>query len=93
MGHDSSDDRVGYARDSACGRRLWYVGHRPSGFGERERGERHSPRLRVLTRDGLKKEGALHHGYTRVRGYHPLLAIAADSGEVRRYASAAPSGS
>jgi hypothetical protein len=31
---------------------------------------------------GLKKEGALHHGYTHVRGYHPLLAVAAASGEV-----------
>jgi Transposase DDE domain group 1 len=31
---------------------------------------------------GLKKEGARHHGYTHVRGYHPLLAIAAGTGEV-----------
>jgi hypothetical protein len=31
---------------------------------------------------GLAKEGALHHGYTGVRGYHPLLAVAADTGEV-----------
>src|SRR3972149_4926512 len=31
---------------------------------------------------GLKKEGALHHGYTGVRGYHPLLAIAAGTGGV-----------
>src|SRR6266545_2205381 len=31
---------------------------------------------------GLKKEGARHHGYTRVRGYHPLLAIAAGTGDV-----------
>jgi hypothetical protein len=31
---------------------------------------------------GLQKEGALHHGYTHVRGYHPLLAVAAGSGEV-----------
>ena len=31
---------------------------------------------------GLKKEGALHHGYTKVRGYHPLLAIAAGTGDV-----------
>jgi len=31
---------------------------------------------------GLKKEGALHHGYTHVRGYHPLLAVAAGTGEV-----------
>jgi hypothetical protein len=31
---------------------------------------------------GLKKEGALHHGYTKVRGYHPLLAVAASTGEV-----------
>jgi len=31
---------------------------------------------------GLQKEGALHHGYTGVRGYHPLLAVAAGSGDV-----------
>ena len=29
---------------------------------------------------GLAKEGARHHGYTGKRGYHPLLAVAADSG-------------
>ena len=32
---------------------------------------------------GLAKEGARHHGYTGARGYHPLLAIAAGTGEVR----------
>jgi hypothetical protein len=31
---------------------------------------------------GLAKEGALHPGYTGVRGYHPLLAVAAGTGEV-----------
>jgi hypothetical protein len=31
---------------------------------------------------GLAKQGALHHGYTGVRGYHPLLAVAAGTGEV-----------
>lgn len=31
---------------------------------------------------GLKKQGARHHGYTHVRGYHPLLAIAAGTGDV-----------
>jgi Transposase DDE domain group 1 len=31
---------------------------------------------------GLKKEGAVHHGYTKVRGYHPLLAVAAGTGDV-----------
>ena len=30
---------------------------------------------------GLTKEGARHHGYTGARGYHPLLAIAAGTGE------------
>ena len=30
----------------------------------------------------LAKEGARHHGYTGQRGYHPLLAIAAGTGEV-----------
>jgi hypothetical protein len=31
---------------------------------------------------GLKKDGARYHGYTHVRGYHPLLAIAAGTGDV-----------
>jgi len=31
---------------------------------------------------GLAKEGAVHHGYTKVRGYHPLLAVAAGTGDV-----------
>jgi hypothetical protein len=31
---------------------------------------------------GLHKQGALHHGYTHVRGYHPLLAVAAGTGDV-----------
>ena len=31
---------------------------------------------------GLVKEGARHHGYTGQRGYHPLLAVAAGTGEV-----------
>ena len=31
---------------------------------------------------GLAKEGARHHGYTGASGYHPLLAIAAGTGEV-----------
>ena len=31
---------------------------------------------------GPAKEGARHHGYTGVRGYHPLLATAAGTGEV-----------
>ena len=31
---------------------------------------------------GLAKEGARHHGYTGQRGYHPFLAIAADTGDV-----------
>ena len=31
---------------------------------------------------GLAKEGARQHGYTGARGYHPLLAIAAGTGEV-----------
>ena len=30
---------------------------------------------------GLGKEGARHHGYTGQRGYHPLLAVAADTGD------------
>ncbi len=31
---------------------------------------------------GLAKEGARHHGYTGARGYHPLLAVAAGTGEM-----------
>jgi hypothetical protein len=31
---------------------------------------------------GLRKEGALHHAYSGVRGYHPLLAVAAGTGDV-----------
>ena len=31
---------------------------------------------------GLQKEGALQHGYSGVRGYHPLLAVAAGTGDV-----------
>ena len=31
---------------------------------------------------GLSKEGARHHGYTHRRGYHPLLAVAAGTGDV-----------
>ena len=31
---------------------------------------------------GLDKEGARHHGYTGAQGYHPLLAVAAGTGDV-----------
>ena len=31
---------------------------------------------------GLCKEGVRHHGYTGQRGYHPLLAVAAGTGDV-----------
>jgi hypothetical protein len=31
---------------------------------------------------GLAKEGATHHGYTGARGYHPLLAVAAGTGDI-----------
>ena len=31
---------------------------------------------------GLGKEGARHHNYTGQRGYHPLLAVAAGTGDV-----------
>ena len=31
---------------------------------------------------GLAKEGARHHGYTGQRGYHPLLAVSAGTGDV-----------
>ena len=38
--------------------------------------------LTICETYGLAKEGARHHGYTGARGYHPLLAIAAGTGEV-----------
>jgi Transposase DDE domain group 1 len=31
---------------------------------------------------GLRKQGALHHVYSGARGYHPLLAVAAGTGDV-----------
>ncbi len=31
---------------------------------------------------GLEKEGGTHHTYTHVRGYHPLLAVAAGTGDI-----------
>ena len=31
---------------------------------------------------GWPRRGARHHGYTGQRGYHPLLAVAAGTGEV-----------
>ncbi len=31
---------------------------------------------------GLQKEGARHHGYSGARGYHPLIATAAGTGDV-----------
>ncbi len=36
----------------------------------------------ICATHGLAKEGARHHGYTGQRGYHPLLAIAAGTGDV-----------
>ena len=52
-------------------------------------GRRRTRRTRPLNRPGLhhlrkraRKEGARHHGYTGQRGYHPLLAIAAGTGDV-----------
>ena len=37
---------------------------------------------RICETHGLAKEGARHPGYTGQRGYHPLLATAADTGDV-----------
>ena len=42
----------------------------------------HRPDSTICETYGLAKEGARHHGYTGARGYHPLLAIAAGTGEV-----------
>ena len=39
---------------------------------------------------GLAKEGARHHGYTGQRGYHPLLAVAAGTGDVDGPAQGGP---
>jgi len=36
----------------------------------------------ICTTYGLQKEGALHYGYTGERGYHPLVAVAAKTGDV-----------
>ena len=48
----------------------------------RRRAVHHRPRFHHLLTYGLAKEGARHHGYTGKRGYHPLLAIAAGTGDV-----------
>lgn len=37
----------------------------------------------VCETSGLKKEDALHGTYTHVRGYHPLLAVTAGTGDVQ----------
>ena len=39
---------------------------------------------------GLAKEGARHPGYTGARGYHPLLAVAAGTGDVLMAAARGP---
>ena len=39
------------------------------------------PPLTICGTYGLAKEGARHHGYTGQRGYHPLLAVAAGTGD------------
>ena len=36
----------------------------------------------ICESNGLAKEGDRHHGYTGARGYHPLLAVAAGTGDV-----------
>ena len=41
---------------------------------------------------GLAKEGARDHGYTGQRGYHPLLAVAAGTGDVLMAQAAEGSG-
>ena len=76
-GHVRQLDRVG--RELLA--RAWAVGAGPRSLNN------HGP----LTIDldsticetyGPFKEGARHHGYTGQRGYHPLLAIAAGTGDV-----------
>ena len=48
----------------------------------RRRAVDHRPGLHICETYGLAKEGARDHGYTGQRGYHPLLAIAAGTGDV-----------
>ena len=48
----------------------------------RRRTIHHRPGLPICETYGLAKEGARHHGYTHRRGYHPLLAVAAGTGDV-----------
>ena len=48
----------------------------------RRRAPDHRPGLHLCETYGLAKEGARHHSYTGQRGYHPLLAIAAGTGDV-----------
>ena len=50
--------------------------------GTRRRAPDHRPGLTICETYGLAKEGARHHSYTSQRGYHPLLAIAAGTGDV-----------
>ena len=52
-------------------------------WGRTRRRADHRPRFTICETYGLAKEGARHHGYTGdERGYHPLLAIAAGTGDV-----------
>ena len=48
----------------------------------RRRAVHHRPRFHHLRDLRTGQGGARHHGYTGKRGYHPLLAIAAGTGDV-----------
>ena len=71
-GHVRQLDRV--SRELLA--RAWSAGAGP-GDGPLTR-----PGLHHLRTYGLAKEGARDHGYTGKRGYHPLLAVAAGTGDV-----------
>ena len=55
---------------------------RPTGPGPRDAPMTIDLDSTVCETYGLAKEGARRHGYTGQRGYHPLLAIAAGTGDV-----------
>ena len=74
-GHVRQLDRV--SRQLLARARAWADGAGPG----------HSPLIidldsTICETCGMAKEGARHHGYTGKRGYHPLLAVVAGTGEV-----------
>ena len=62
--------------------RAWAAGAGPAGAGPGDGPLTIDLDSTICETYGLAKEGARHHGYTGKRGYHPLLAVAAGTGEV-----------